>query len=188
MNQLRQPKGFTLIELVVVVVILGVLAVTAAPRFLNLQRDARIAAIQGLSGSIRDAAAFSYAKAAINGVEELDRINGPSHTSGHGETPLVPTNLGYLELKYGYPEVWPEDGGLGIIDLLDLGNNDWDVCFNDDDTKCPHFDYGSGSHNSHKVRFGFDIEDDPSKKCFVSYTEPSDDHQHYKIDIQTDDC
>ncbi len=40
-NNMKKQTGFTLIELVVVIVILGILAVTAAPRFLNLQNDAR---------------------------------------------------------------------------------------------------------------------------------------------------
>lgn len=47
---MKQPQGFTLIELVVVIVILGILAVTAAPQFLNLQGDARRASLQGLKG------------------------------------------------------------------------------------------------------------------------------------------
>ncbi|GHY14243.1 MSHA biogenesis protein MshA [Vibrio cholerae] len=45
---MKRQGGFTLIELVVVIVILGILAVTAAPRFLNLQGDARKASLQGL--------------------------------------------------------------------------------------------------------------------------------------------
>ena len=49
---MKRQGGFTLIELVVVIVILGILAVTAAPRFLNLQDDARDSALEGLKGAI----------------------------------------------------------------------------------------------------------------------------------------
>lgn len=49
---MKRQGGFTLIELVVVIVILGILAVTAAPRFLNLQDDARESALQGLKGAM----------------------------------------------------------------------------------------------------------------------------------------
>ena len=45
---MKRQQGFTLIELVVVIIILGILAVTAAPKFINLQSDARASAIQGL--------------------------------------------------------------------------------------------------------------------------------------------
>ncbi|MGL4893853.1 MAG: type II secretion system protein, partial [Shewanella sp.] len=45
---MKKQQGFTLIELVVVIIILGILAVTAAPKFINLQGDARVSALNGL--------------------------------------------------------------------------------------------------------------------------------------------
>ncbi|WP_140197003.1 type II secretion system protein, partial [Vibrio parahaemolyticus] len=69
---MKRQGGFTLIELVVVIVILGILAVTAAPRFLNLQDDARNSALEGLKGAIAGAAGITYGKAAIAGTESKE--------------------------------------------------------------------------------------------------------------------
>lgn len=79
---MKKQGGFTLIELVVVIVILGILAVTAAPKFLNLQDDAREAAAEGLKGAMKGAAGIVYGKSAIEGKEAASSasvtINGES--------------------------------------------------------------------------------------------------------------
>lgn len=57
----KQHSGFTLIELVIVIVILGILAASALPRFSDLAGDARAASVNGIAGSLRAAAAISHA-------------------------------------------------------------------------------------------------------------------------------
>ena len=62
----RQQGGFTLIELVMVIVILGILAATAIPRFVNLQGDAQQAAVDGIAGALGSASAINYAVRSLN--------------------------------------------------------------------------------------------------------------------------
>src|SRR5690554_1859819 len=61
-----QQKGFTLIELIIVIVVLGILAVTAAPQFFNFSSDARASTVKGMEGSVKAASALVYAKALLD--------------------------------------------------------------------------------------------------------------------------
>lgn len=68
---MQKQQGFTLIELVVVIIILGILAVTAAPKFINLQSDARISAVSGAKAALQGANTLIYSKAVLSGKEAL---------------------------------------------------------------------------------------------------------------------
>lgn len=105
---MKKSAGFTLIELVVVIIILGILAVTAAPKFINLQSDARESTLKGLKAAMESSASLVYSKAVIAGVETT-----PSTTLTINGTDVA--------LVYGYPAA--TSAALGAV--LDLSTNDW---------------------------------------------------------------
>lgn len=105
---MKRQAGFTLIELVVVIVILGILAITAAPKFLNMQGDAREASLKGMKAAMQSASSMVYSKAVIKGLE----------------TSSTAVNVANIETIYGYPTA--TSAGIGAA-LADGTSTDWAV-------------------------------------------------------------
>jgi MSHA pilin protein MshA len=84
-------RGFTLIELIVVIVILGILAATALPKFADLSNDARYASLKGALGAVNSAAALAHGAALVS-------ASGLGSTSVTMEGTTIP-------LAFGYPTV-----------------------------------------------------------------------------------
>ncbi len=103
MNAQLHRRGFTLIELVVVIALLGVLLAFAIPRFVNLESSARTAVLQGVAGSTRSASTLAHAQSLVQGLGP----NDPVQMEGQA-----------ISMIGSYPDAQ----GMALAAQLDLGN------------------------------------------------------------------
>ncbi len=90
-NLKSNSQGFTLIELIIVIVILGILAVVAAPKFIDLNSDARIATLESLAGSMRTASNLVHYKAVLESKTDCST------------DPTIEVDGENITLRCGYP-------------------------------------------------------------------------------------
>ncbi|UXI02764.1 type II secretion system protein [Photobacterium sp. TY1-4] len=95
---MKRDQGFTLLEMVIVCLVVGIITVTAAPRFLGLTDDARYAMLQNLKSNLRTSVDIFHGKWMIDGE--------PDPNVSDGEWGYLISNLHFN--KYGYPRIIAE--------------------------------------------------------------------------------
>lgn len=146
--QPRHQEGFTLIELVVVLVVMGILAAAALPKFIDIGKDSRIASLNGLKGALQSTANMAAVKCTIDAACNPKLAGGsfPS-TNINGQT---------IYFHYGFPTGWGKffvDNGVGgIKDLMTISG----------------FTYQTHVPTSYQTRFTKDGAPDPDN-CEVIY-------------------
>ena len=178
----RNNGGFTLIELIVVIVILGILAVTAAPKFIDLQSDARLATLNGMKAAINSAVSLTYGKSLVTGQEKVDvgsiTINGSPVT-----------------VCYGYPcaaaSKIQQVLDIGVFDPCSgnstSGNSTSGNSTSGNSTSARDWCYTGGGDSESSIKIFVANGYSGNSKCYVEYKQPDASGKAPTVTLPTDE-
>ncbi|RJG06405.1 type II secretion system protein [Noviherbaspirillum cavernae] len=111
----RAQTGFTLIELIAVIVVLGILAATAMPRFVGMSTEARIAKMKAAQAALQTGASLFHAQWLANG--------SPADTSGNSSSTDSVVSMEGVRIAYinGYPDVGADGNADALTTAVDSG-------------------------------------------------------------------
>ena len=184
-NKLQQ--GFTLIELVIVIIILAILSVIAAPKFLSLSHEAQTSSLEGVAGSIASMNQIVHSKTQIDGIADVKDCS--YDCNGH---PNWDSIIGYYFVDVSGTKLYVSDGypmaaGTSQTNTI-VGDNFKSVMgLSDDD-----FVFGTGDNGSFAAvpkKFAHKLADIQTGKfkCHVEYRSPVASYNYY-VRAVTDDC
>lgn len=158
LTEKKQQAGFTLIELIMVIVVLGILVVVAIPKYADLKREAIISTMHGINGALETAATIVHAKAVIAGV----------HDQASATLVIDGTSV---DLVYGYPA----GTATGIVPMLEAPTGDWKQ-------------RASVYSGAWVYWHGVIDEDAGAAQCYLRYRQPTGPGLRPVIDFQDTGC
>lgn len=168
---LNKAKGFTLIELIVVIVILAILGAVALPRLTNLQVDARIAKLNAARGSVAAGSSLAHSTLfARQGVADATTCpaGGGTANNTNGASGTLCTEAGIINLVNGYPDA-TAIGTQGILTMAGLTTE-----FNPTSAQlvAEGFNYSTSGSGAGGVATFQVLGGSNSANCFFTYTVP----------------
>jgi MSHA pilin protein MshA len=163
---MKNNQGFTLIELIIVIVILGILAVTAAPRFLNMSGDAQRGVLQGVKAALESGSSMVYGKALIAGKQN----------AAIGGTDEVDTGI---LISFGYPKATET-----VLNLVIEAPEDW--VFSSD--AATGLVAEASPNTAGQIRLGPTAAALANDGCYVQYVTPTAAGDKPSITIVGDGC
>ncbi|MFC4699712.1 prepilin-type N-terminal cleavage/methylation domain-containing protein [Glaciecola siphonariae] len=182
-NKIKNTQGFTLIELIIVIVILGILAVSAAPRFIDISSESKAAGLSALKAAMVSANTLVYSKAVLQGVE-----NESSAVVQLSPADSAQTQYGYIT----YNANAPATGGFQLNNALNFtvchhlaseevcGDADWRF-----DIDSTHIQFYFASEGQDPANGGGDANE---PLCYLEYTLAADENTPPVYRLETTDC